>query len=201
MPDSWEDVKAIANGSAGVARTAPQDAYVAIYRAVNPTSEYSDAECLFMIVMQGGIADCIECRDLKSTEKGDVDGDNAPEFLDVWGNPIGYVLWPAALELPPGAGRPEDRFFSSAKPFSSGTTVVLSGTATPPKGGTMRPLIFSAGPDKRSTIAVNGDSNFGPSSPCEDPTKADRGGFKPPNDDPADYRADNITNFDAEAVR
>jgi prepilin-type N-terminal cleavage/methylation domain-containing protein len=184
MPDSWEDVKAIASGSAGVPRTPPQDAYVGVYQSVNPSNTFADAECLFMIVMQGGVADCLDCASLKMSEKGDADGDGAFEFLDAWGNPIRYVLWPAALELPRGSGK----FFSTTPPFSSGTPA-------PAKGGTMRPLIFSGGPDGTNAIRVNGTGNLTAGAQCGDPTGSDVGG-------PEGIGAiDNITNLDAEAAR
>jgi prepilin-type N-terminal cleavage/methylation domain-containing protein len=196
MPDSWEDVKAIANGSAGMPRTAPQNAYAAVYEAIkaansaSPTADYADAECLFMIVMQGGIADCLECGELKSSDKGDVDGDGAFEFLDEWGNPIRYVLWPAGFELPPGTGR----FFSTTAPFSAGTTQFA-------KGGTMRPLIFSGGADQRNSILVNGGGSLALGDACGDPANATVATFGALDAGGPDGRTDNITNFDAEAAK
>ena len=191
MPDSWVDVQAIVNNTAGVPRTSPQSAYVGVFqaiRAVNaawPTSDYADAECLFMVVMQGGIADCLDCGALGSSTKGDVDGDGAFEFLDAWGNPIRYVLWPAALELPPGG----DRFFSTTAPFTVGPVA-------PAKGGTMRPLVFSGGPDGTNAIRVNGSGNLAAAgTQCGDPSGSDVGG---PDGAGA---TDNITNLDAEAAR
>jgi prepilin-type N-terminal cleavage/methylation domain-containing protein len=196
MPDNWVDVKAIASGSAGVPRTAPQNAYAAVYQAINsansanPTADYADAECLFMIVMQGGIADCLECSELKSSDKGDVDGDGAFEFLDDWGNPIRYVLWPAGFELPPGTGR----FFSTTAPFSAGTPQFA-------KGGTMRPLLFSGGADQRNSILVNGGGNLALGDACGDPANATVATFGGRDPSGADGRTDNITNFDAEAAK
>lgn len=191
MPDSWVDVQAIMNNTAGVPRTSPQSAYVGVFQAIRslnaawPTSDYADAECLFMIVMQGGVADCLDCGALGSSAKGDVDGDGAFEFLDAWGNPIRYVLWPAALELPPGSGP----FFSATAPFTSGAVA-------PAKGGTMRPLIFSGGPDGTNAIQVNGSGNLTAAGTlCGDPTGSIVG--RPDNAG----ATDNITNFDAEATK
>ena len=200
LPDNWADVRAIASGTVlafgsgttFLPRTAPQNAYIGLLASstVAPTPDYADAECLFMIVMMGGVADCLDCDALATSQKGDTDNDGAFEFLDAWGQPIRYVLWPAALELPPGNGR----FFSSTPPFSSGTPVAA-------KGGTMRPLIFSAGPDTKGTIEVSDGGNFGSSAPSENPVGSNVGGFLPPSppEDQSDRRADNITNFDAEA--
>ena len=190
LPDSWADVAYMAS-NASQFTSSPQRAYVAIYNAAvaankTPTSDYSDAECLFMIVMQGGIANCIDCGELKTAERDDVDKDGFFEFLDAWGRPIRYVLWPAGLVLPPGAGT---RFFSTDLPFSS------TGS-----GRTMRPLIFSGGQDQTNSIAVNGGSNLQLGNKCGDPTDptvATFGGLETSGG--GDSRADNITNFDAEA--
>ena len=184
MPDSWEDVKAIVSNAAGVPLTPPQRVYAGVYQTVKPNSDYADAECLFMIVMQSGIADCLDCGELKSSDKGDTDGDGAFEFLDAWGNPIRYVLWPAALALPVGS----EQFFSMTPPFTGGTPA--TGT-----GGTMRPLIFSGGPDGTNAIRVNGTGNLVAGARCGDPTGSDFG--KAENSG----AADNITNFDAEVKR
>ena len=196
MPDNWVDVKAIATGSAGVSLTAPQTAYAAVYQAINaanaakPTADYADAECLFMIIMQGGIADCLECGQLKSSDKGDVDGDGAFEFLDAWGNPIRYVLWPAGFELPPGSSR----FFSPTAPFTAGTPQFA-------KGGTMRPLIFSGGADQRNSTLVNVGGSLALGDACGDPANVTVATFGARDTSGDDGRADNITNFDAEASK
>lgn len=198
MPDSWKEVIAIKSGSATLVSSgttptlfplnAAQRAYVSYYNTISPTDQFADAECLFMIVMIGGIADCLDCGGLAVAEKGDKDGDNAPEFLDAWGNPIRYVLWPAGLELPSGSGT---RFFSSTAPFTSGSI-------SPAPGGLMRPLIFSAGPDGKGSTVVSDGSNIVMNQDCGNPanaTVAILGGL-PASD--ADSRADNITNFDDE---
>ena len=191
LPDSWADVAYMAS-NASQFTSSPQRAYVAMYNAAvaankTPTSDYSDAECLFMIVMQGGIVNCLDCGELKTTEKGDTDSDGFFEFLDAWGQPLRYVLWPAGLELPPGSGK----FFSTNLPISSAAA-----------GRTMRPLIFSGGVDQTNSTAVNGGSNLQLGVKCGDPTdptvstfggkEASAGG---------DLRADNITNLDAEAAK
>lgn len=207
MPDSWADVVAsvndarlIASGSTGMilggtTMTPPQRVYAGIYTTSTaagriPTSQFGDAECLFMIVMQSGLADCLDCGALGSSEKGDIDGDGAFEFLDAWGNPIRYVLWPAALSLPLGSGT----FFSTTAPFTSGSV------ASSAKGGTMRPLIFSGGPDGTNAIRVNESGNLvisGSSTGmrCGDPTDSTFGLAENAG------AVDNITNLDAEAAR
>ena len=190
LPDNWADVQTVANGTAGVTDTAPQQAYTRTFATGTPTSDYADAECLFMIVMQGGIADCLDCGELGSSSKGDTDGDGFFEFLDAWGQPIRYVLWPAGLELPPGSGR----FFSTTAPFTSGSAAAA-------KGGTMRPLIFSSGPDLTNSVLVNAGGSLALGAACGDPANGTVATFGGGDGAAPDGRADNITNFDAEAKK
>ncbi|WP_397405252.1 type II secretion system protein [Phenylobacterium sp.] len=202
MPDSWDEVKTLKDGTTGLASspdrkfplTAAQRAYAEYREALGPTAQFEGAECLFMIVMLGGLTDCLDCGGLSLSEKGDKDGDKAPEFWDAWGNPIGFVLWPAGLELPPGGGT---KFFSTTSPFSG------AAIASAP-GGLMRPLIYSSGPDGKATFGEPAASHIKTHVNCGnpvDPTVAMFGAFVPPSDDPMDRRADNITNFDAEVGR
>ncbi|MEO1496017.1 MAG: prepilin-type N-terminal cleavage/methylation domain-containing protein [Planctomycetota bacterium] len=68
--------------------------------AVNTPAEIltnESAECLYLTVMNA-TADG-EARGLfKATDSGDTDGDGALEFLDAWGQPIGWIRWPAGYE-------------------------------------------------------------------------------------------------------
>ena len=202
MPDSWDDVARIASGTTRVLpgstnaffpNTATQSAYAAIWNSLpanrkdknDPVNyvgvNFGDAECLFMAIMRGGIADCLDCGALRTTDIGDQDSDGMPEFLDAWGNPIRYVLWPGGLQLPAGSG---NFFFSQ-------TDVPFFGS---PTGRVMRPLIFSGGPDQTNSTAVNRDSYLDFGLGCGNPGNT-FGGL----DGSPDYRADNITNLDAEA--
>jgi prepilin-type N-terminal cleavage/methylation domain-containing protein len=200
MPDSWADVRAIEAGTSEVSRTPAQDVYVSILGAVEPTDEYGDAECLFMVVMQSGLADCLDCVALGAGDIGDVDGDGAPEFLDAWGQPIRYVLWPAGLELLPDV----QLFFSTTPPF-------FMEAPAPSPGGVMRPLIFSCGPDEFSSIRTNTTGNLALGDDCGLPAAVDPATYQPSSqdlnlpggrdEDPEDGRPDNITNFDSEVKR
>jgi hypothetical protein len=135
--------------------------------------------------MRGGIANCLNCSDLANERIGDKDGDGAFEFWDAWGNPIGFILWPAALELPAGSG---DKFFSTVAPFAS------TGT-----GRTMRPLIYSAGPDGEYEFETQITSgNLAAAANCGNPGAQPTSLFARPLGTGA---TDNITNFDAEAKR
>jgi prepilin-type N-terminal cleavage/methylation domain-containing protein len=240
LPDRWVDVKFMADNAAQF--TSPQQrVYIAVWNSFpaskrlcpgdtgypttaadlnNPATltahgqnfvsfAHSGAECLFMIVMRGGIANCLDCSDLTTGRIGDKDGDGAFEFWDAWNNPIGYILWPGALELPADSGQ---KFFSTSAPFAPGAS-----------GRTMRPLLYSAGPDgfeefdntpSKPTpqypaagwygfrcnplpagLGQFRSSNLGSGSACGDPTQ------QPANvlAAPLTGASDNITNFDAEA--
>ena len=205
LPDCWDDVRLMTLGTtvAGQGETFPvtgiQRAYAGYFRSVcdnpsnptaatRPTDELEDAECLFMIVTAGGVADCIDCGELRSTMRGDKDADGAPEFWDEWGNPIRFVLWPPALELPRGT-----QFFSGSRSLD------LLDAASPRPGLGMRPLIFSAGPDGLGGTAMNGGSNFLLGMNCGNPANATVALFGGPDSSGGSARADNITNFDDEA--
>lgn len=169
MPDTWTDVAYMADRPTEFT-SGPQRTYAGIWKALqtagkSPTASVADAECLYMMVIRGGLADCLTCSDLDGIGIGDTDGDGALEFLDPWGNPIRFVLWPQAFENPPGTPY-----------FADGRT---------------RPLVFSAGPDGLGTTSMNASGNL--------PSKAT--GLGGCSDTGADRRADNVTNFDAEARR
>lgn len=198
MPDNWAEVQTLKEGTTSLLGSpgktfplnAPQRAYVQYRDGISGlTPQFEDAECLFMIVMLGGLADCLDCGGLALSEIGDKDNDKAPEFLDAWGNPIGFVLWPAGLELPPGSGR----FFSTTAPFSSGVVA-----AAP--GGVMRPLIYSRGPDTLASLSVPAASQLKTGTNCGNPADATTATFGGLTGSP-DYRVDNITNFDGEVRR
>lgn len=183
MPDSWEDVAYMKQYPDDFA-SARHKGYVATMDAIKPSPDFGDAECLFMIIMQGGLADCLACAALGKARIDDTDKDGAPEFWDEWGNPIRYVLWPGGFELPPGT-----RFFSDGLPFES------PGTSSAP-GGVIRPLVFSHGPSGKASTRIHDGSYLQLGNSCGDPNQATiktLGGF---DGGAQDHRGDNITNFD-----
>jgi prepilin-type N-terminal cleavage/methylation domain-containing protein len=214
LPDRWSDVAYLASNTDYLNPTQPnplfpsanltaaQRAYVAIWRSrasAPPTDQHGGAECLFLVIMQGGVAACLECAELGGSDIGDKDGDGAPEFLDAWGNPIQYILWPSAVELPPGSGT---RFFSGSRelcpPFapSSNPNVSLSPTLG------MKPLIYSAGRDGEYGFERAGEaSNLQAGQNCGNWTVAPWDKSGQPTDGSGAQEVDNITNLDAEAKR
>jgi prepilin-type N-terminal cleavage/methylation domain-containing protein len=246
LPDRWTDVAYMAEKTdfqnptirpediefPAAELTAAQKAYIGFWNArqPKPTAQHAGAECLFMIVMQGGIAGCLTCDGLSQADVGDFDNDGAPEFLDAWGRPIEYILWPAAVELPPASGT---RFFSEARaPFApiansqfvstedaNGDGVLDAAEDTNQNGRLdsvsptlgLRPLIYSAGPDKdwglnhgpanAPTATSIGAGNDPPGRDCGNWMESPCSEFGAPAT--AGYRSadDNITNFDLEAAR
>jgi prepilin-type N-terminal cleavage/methylation domain-containing protein len=186
MPDHWDEVRHM-KANAGDFGSARQRGYVATLDAISPSNTFADAECLFMIIMQGGLADCIDCSGLGSIPVGDKDNDGAPEFLDAWGEPIQYVLWPGGFQLPIGSN------------FFDQTTPPFDGAGSGAEGGTMRPLLVSGGPSKLPSIGIHPDGvSYLSLNASGDPANSDirqQGGF---SSSVGDYRSDNITNFDDE---
>jgi len=104
----------------------------------NPEHDQS-AVCLYLIVSMLADDDLDRINFFSEQEVGDLDKDGRPDvFVDAWGEPIGFIRWPAGLasdlqDLDPT---------NSPDPFDP--TGVESGTYA------IFPLIYSKGPDKRS---------------------------------------------------
>ena len=211
LPDRWDDVRVIQ----GNPLSSSQKNYSKLWNSLSgitadPANPDRDsAECLFMIIMLGGFADCLDCGPMQSFEIGDTDGpdvngdgkpdgDGLPEFLDAWGNPIGFLLWAPGLELPLGTA-----FFGTLQ--DERLQNPWSGESTPTLG--MRPLIYSGGADgiagyNRGTQALSSLSL--PDSAgrqCGDPNLSPEIANRGKQTGLIDYRRDNITNFDEEARR
>jgi len=140
LPDNWSTVATLA-AKPESDLTPHQRAYVAVWKSVDQAqvvASNGSPECLFLAVMHGGLADCLDCDSLR-IEVGDTDNDGMPEFLDAWNRPIGFVYAPSGFRLPFNSNT---NFFSSALPFDP-----VVATAMEAKGGLMRPLIVSAGTD------------------------------------------------------
>jgi prepilin-type N-terminal cleavage/methylation domain-containing protein len=215
IPDRWTDVQALTQrfndgkwtnvpaGSPQRTYSPFQRTYIDIWNQIEatkvyPTDQFGGAECLFMIVMQSGVANCLDCGSLTTSQVGDKDSDGYMEFLDAWGNPIDYILW-APSYTPPGKS---ESFFSNSldDPYASANVRPTLG---------MRPLIYSAGPDGQYAIDRVKDSGSPPSDAASIYSSADEYGalcgdwtMKPWADAGARMNSganDNITNLDAEA--
>ena len=155
LPDDWSVVAGLA-AKPESELTAHQRAYVAVWKSLDHAqvaASNSSPECLFLAVMHGGLADCLDCGSLR-IDVGDTDEDGMPEFLDAWNRPIGFVHAPSGLRLPFNSNA---NFFSSALPFDP-----VVATSLEAKGGLMRPLIVSAGAD--GEFGLGSDASPKPSS-------------------------------------
>lgn len=95
MPDQQKDVEhrtLILTQPPPLAQT-----YFRRYQQLQSTGEgLSPAECLYLVVMNS--TGDGEARTMFAKQDiGDVDEDGAPEFVDGWGNAIGWIRWPAGI--------------------------------------------------------------------------------------------------------
>ena len=138
----------------------------------NHNVQTTRAECLFLIIAGGVNVEAI-ADEFGPNEIGDTDQDGLPEFLDAWGNPIAFFLWPYQYRSP-AQPMAFDATFGQFRPSQSGNTLDPDGTLTEldyisttqrslfeatfhpvtfPAGSTtpfayrLYPLIVSAGPD------------------------------------------------------
>jgi hypothetical protein len=148
MPDSRDDVCVSGSAALDLAtflRTGPVLAY-ARTRETGTTwqATHESAECLYMIVSRGGLEpDVME--QFRSDEIGDADGDQCPEFLDAWNQPIIFLRWA------PG-------FSSPLSPVQVANATTHHDPFDPQRvdaaGYALVPLIVSGGPDRRTGLQV-----------------------------------------------
>lgn len=204
MPDRWSDVAYMAANAAQFTSSA-QASYIATWNAANPkpTDQYGGAECLFMIAMQGGFADCLDCNGLAQLKKGDKDRDGAIEFWDDWNNPIDYILWAPGFQK---SGDATAFFDNPSEQRTLDAAFPASGSVRPGLG--MRPLIYSAGPDGEYGLDRNSDAaTLSRSSQsvsitgggCGDPAETNTRTSGAPSSGSGGKRDDNIVNVELKA--
>lgn len=192
LPPSWYDVAGVSSNTSF--KTRAQQTYRQFWnkKSQTPTDRYGDSECLFLSVMHGGFAGCLDCAGLRSGKDfGDIDSDGFEEFIDAWGNPLGFVLWPVGLRTPGGTAD----FFPWANTGDSLTFAI-------------RPLVFSAGPNGRYGVDIGDGRQSDHTSTATFSTlyTVQQSGF-PGNCSNigsvlnASFADDNLTNFDAEFRR
>lgn len=172
MPDKWSDITGVKAGDLPRTDTAFLRAvkdlptlakiYRRRYQSPNISAAFEGAECLYMVIMYA-------CGDGESRtmfagqDIGDVDEDGAPEFLDGWGRPIGFIRWPAGFVgvsavMSGDFDGDHDPFdpFNRDQP-SSGSSVT---DFNDPDGAyRLVPLIYSLGPDEETGILILNDPN------------------------------------------
>lgn len=180
MPDSWDDVGYGGAGTGGIepnrlfttqpdgsltpsalipaefAWTGVTQGYAAYHNAMLAMSggpgfrrTYPSSECLYMIVSRGlGEPDVME--QFRADEIGDVDGDNVPEFIDGWGQPIAFMRWPVGFASPIQS-RDWNAQPDPFDPFKVSAPIAYPIPTTLQRDYAVTPLIISGGPDGAST--------------------------------------------------
>lgn len=208
------------------ARPALSQRYLQKVNAAAPVPSYDQAEMLFLIVSEMRDGDRSALNFLLPSEVGDLDNDGLSEILDPWGTPVMFLRWA------PGFSKytVNDAELAGALPAPLPQLNIAVSTAQYPNGAApdnsdpfdplkvdhnranglrtfkLRPLIFSAGPDKVYDIATDLDtSDFHYNTVANDPYAffVTAGGNRWMGQ-PADYdndglqHGDNITNHSIE---
>jgi len=132
------------------------------------------AECLYLIMATSFVGGTPALEAIPPSNIGDTDNDGLREILDGWGNPLGFIRWPIGYfdpEISIDKTIPDefDLFRSDyAYTASPGSTSSSAGAydvftnsnfnataGSPIKPWSMRPLVFSAGPDGEYGITTN----------------------------------------------
>ncbi len=177
------------------------------------TAQHEGAECLYLQVstMRDGDKSALEW--FGSTEVGDVDGDGMKEILDGWGTPISFLRWapgytptnPSGNQIVSIQNRDSKENPDPLDPLKvDGRYSVNENPADPFQPFALRPLIFSAGPDKLFDIN-SGTIVYATLANPNDPYFRDRSGAPigdyigtplDANGDGSLNFSDNITNHD-----
>ena len=127
------------------------------------TREHESAECLYLIMATTFMDGVPAISSIPASNIGDTDGDGMPEILDGWGNPIGFIRWPAGYvaednTIPGGSINDEFDTFRIDWAFVNGTSSVPTAHPMGVGGGvgarpfSLKPLIISGGPDGATGI-------------------------------------------------
>jgi len=157
MPDSWQDVALSGTSPVLTSGSIPSFAWNGTTKSygsfrgsllASATTTYVSSECLFMIICRSGWnAEALES--FRTDEVGDIDKDNAPEFLDGWGRPIRFIRWAPGFT-----------------PYSLIQTTATHDPLDPLKvtnDYALIPLVYSSGPDGASAAAAQ--DGYGISEP------------------------------------
>ena len=175
----------------------------------NWSTANENAECLYLILASMRDGDKSALDYFSPTEIGDTDNDGMNEILDAWGQPIAFLRWAPGYRndvapypvTPQSAADPDPYDPMRTDPrWTNGSSLF--------QPFSLKPLVWSSGPDKRHGVNVNtpNDNSGVPIPYCSS---------TPPNDpyftsDPTTYlplvgapfsadATDNITNHDLEA--
>ncbi len=124
----------------------------------SPLNEYwwtnnENAELLYAIVESSTVDGGNALELFRSSEIGDTDRDNCPEFLDAWGTPIGFIRWPSGALIVDSSLSNDP--FNSGDPFDPlKADYGYEAGADYFPGKPLLPLVVSAGPN--GLFGVNG---------------------------------------------
>jgi prepilin-type N-terminal cleavage/methylation domain-containing protein len=163
LPDRFSDFVDDPEVLPTSARPALSSGYKRRYQATTNVSGNESAECLYLI-----LALCGDDRAAVIIERnsGDTDADKLPEILDGWGQPIGFLRWPAGFlnnpsdpsiglitELQKSDNSGNGDAANDPDPFDHRKVHRDNSTPTPQHiAYALYPLIVSAGPDKSFDI-------------------------------------------------
>lgn len=213
MPDRFSDITTNPNPNPPLNPAAPGPAPISslqryyqlrIAGFTNTTNE--SAECLYLIIssIEDEFGSAID--NFGTSDIGDTDNDGYLEFVDGWGNPIGFIRWPAGFRsavqkvimqdglVVPFDPDPNDPF--RADPRFQPTN------NSPFKPYLLAPLIFSAGPDERHDIKIaitTSPPTFVTANNYywyDDPYVHESSGNPDPLGTPVDFNGDGLNHFD-----
>ncbi len=130
------------------------------------------AECLYLIMATSFVGGSPALEAIPAANIGDTDNDGLQEILDGWGNPLGFIRWPVGYfdpEVSIDTTIPDDfdlfrsdyayTMVPNSPSSSAGAYDVFTGSnfrnSSTIKPWSMRPLVFSAGPDGEYGITTN----------------------------------------------
>jgi prepilin-type N-terminal cleavage/methylation domain-containing protein len=136
-------------------RTAMSEAYRGRYQQIKsrgtttksaglpPTVQFEGPECLYMILTTITTDETLGNEQFHASEIGDVDGDGAPEFIDGWGQPIGFLRW--------APGFISDMQYPDPVNAHDG----FDPMGVDPIAYNLTPLVFSFGPDRDGGLELH----------------------------------------------
>jgi hypothetical protein len=157
------------------------------------TPAYQGADCLYLIIATMRDGDTTGLDFLTTREVGDIDGDNLPEILDGWGNPIEFLRW-APGYVPANGGATEMQTGDATNQHDPFDPLKLY-----PSNFALTPLIYSAGPDRLYDMNVGANISYASYTPANNPYQSitTPPAIGTPTDADGDGReswADNMTN-------
>lgn len=171
------------------------------------TGQFEGAECLYLILASSRDGEKSALDWFSPSEIGDVDNDGMNEILDAFGQPIEFVRWPAGYraDVAPFPVTPQRRNDSGLGTDPTdypdiSDPMKVDGRVRSNVFGTfaLKPLIYSAGPDKQYRIGTPAIGSLNGATFLADPYHFDAAGLFAGSPNGTGWE-DNITNHDLEA--